>query len=228
MSQLVAPPLVRNEACQTILASLVSGVAAQNESAIADLYDATVSAVYGLLLRLVKDTVLAEGLLVETYYRIWQDASDYEPARGTVTVWILTIARDRAKVHLSKTHNAGQQRFRLSGDSDFAKVLHHDPVRCSVLDSQRIAVSVALTKFTEIQRNILFMAYFEGYTHGEIAAESCLSMKAVATCIRTGLHELRIALQQDAFLPPCYLHKTNDRSLEESDSGLNHSSTQQF
>src|SRR5947199_9763151 len=52
--------------------------------------------VYGLALTVVGDRVLAEDVAQEALTRAWRHAEAYDPRRGSVATWLLTITRNLA------------------------------------------------------------------------------------------------------------------------------------
>ena len=81
---------------ERLAASLIAQVAAGDERALGRLYDATSRMVYGLCLRIVNDHSAAEDITLETYLQLWRTAESYDPVRGSVTAWLLTVVRSRA------------------------------------------------------------------------------------------------------------------------------------
>ncbi len=78
------------------LAELVERTARGEAAAFADLYDATSHRIFGLTLKILEDHSAAEDATLEAYTYIWRNASRYDPARGSVMQWALTVARSRA------------------------------------------------------------------------------------------------------------------------------------
>jgi RNA polymerase sigma-70 factor, ECF subfamily len=76
--------------------------------ALAELYDRYGRAVYALILRLVRDTALAEDLVQETFLRVWNRVHAFDSVRGSLGPWLLAIARNRAIDYLRSA--AGRER----------------------------------------------------------------------------------------------------------------------
>jgi RNA polymerase sigma-70 factor (ECF subfamily) len=74
-----------------LLRELVAAVAAGDRAAFTELYDLTSSRSYGLAVRIVVDRHYAEEIVQEAYLQYGQNAGDYNPARGSVITWIITI-----------------------------------------------------------------------------------------------------------------------------------------
>ena len=78
------------------LAALLGRVARGEESALAQLYDSTCRVVYGLILRIIGDSAAAEEIAMEVYLQVWRTAANYSAERGTVSTWLVMLARSRA------------------------------------------------------------------------------------------------------------------------------------
>jgi len=67
-----------------------------DETALGALYDRWMRSLYSLVVHLLKDPDEAEDVVEETFWQAWRKASSYEPSRGAVSTWLLTIGRRRA------------------------------------------------------------------------------------------------------------------------------------
>jgi RNA polymerase sigma-70 factor (ECF subfamily) len=76
--------------------ALVLRLAEGDEQALAQLYDSTNRIVYGLALRILGDPSSAEDVTMEVYLQVWRTAKSYDPRRGTVSSWLVTLVRSRA------------------------------------------------------------------------------------------------------------------------------------
>src|SRR5262249_17855712 len=75
---------------------LVARLAAGQESALAELYAATSSRVFGLALRILRDSAAAEEATIDVYTQAWKQAGRYDSSKGTVMAWLLNLGRSRA------------------------------------------------------------------------------------------------------------------------------------
>lgn len=65
------------------LRALLAGSADGDRTAFAKLYDLTSARIYGLVLRVIRDTYYAEEVVQEAFLQFWQQARLYEPDRGS-------------------------------------------------------------------------------------------------------------------------------------------------
>jgi len=79
--------------------ALIRRMCDADETALGALYDRWARSLYSLVFHLLKDADEAEDVVEETFWQAWRKASSYEPSRGAVSTWLLTIGRRRALVH---------------------------------------------------------------------------------------------------------------------------------
>src|SRR5512132_1851522 len=76
--------------------TLVIQVARGNSAALEVLYERYASTVLGISIKVIGDQALAEDVLQETFWRVWQSAATYQSQRGSFTGWLFRIARNLA------------------------------------------------------------------------------------------------------------------------------------
>src|SRR5687768_4171973 len=76
--------------------ALIRRMVDADETALGALYDRWVRSLYSLVLHLLKDPDEAEDVVEETFWQAWRKASSYEPSKGAVSTWLLTIGRRKA------------------------------------------------------------------------------------------------------------------------------------
>ena len=64
--------------------------------ALAELYDRYGRLAYSLILRVVRDTGIAEDLVQETFLRVWNRVHGFDAQKGSIGPWLLAVARNRA------------------------------------------------------------------------------------------------------------------------------------
>ena len=76
---------------------LITRTAQGDAAALGILYDRYAATVLGITLKITEDRALAENLLEETFWQVWQSASTYASEHGSFTGWLFKIARLLAK-----------------------------------------------------------------------------------------------------------------------------------
>ncbi len=170
-------------------AALLALVAQGDRAAFADLYDATAPRVLGLIRRILVDYAQSEEVAQEVFLEIWQSAGRFEPNRGSATTWILTMAHRRA-IDRIRSSQAGRDRDLRVGVRDFSPDVDDVSEQVEIrLENER--VRRAMARLTELQRQAITLAYYEGLTHTEIAQRLGIPLGTVKTRLRDGMIRLR-------------------------------------
>ena len=173
------------------LNALLDRIAQRDQSAFAQLYDATSKLVYGLVLRLVRDPAISEEITMEVYMQVWRTAASYDTSRGSVNAWLITVARSRAIDWIrSSKARFDQQKQPLDAGPEL-KDRTATP-EAQVLDQDRAAVvREALSQLPAEQRQLIELAYFSGLSQSEMAEQLALPLGTVKSRVRMGMGRLR-------------------------------------
>jgi len=77
--------------------TLIARVARRDTEAFEILYDRHAALVLGVCIQITRDHGMAESVLQETFWQVWQSAIAYQNQNGSVTTWLFRIARELAK-----------------------------------------------------------------------------------------------------------------------------------
>jgi RNA polymerase sigma-70 factor (ECF subfamily) len=86
---------LRPEPAQNNDVELLKAIAAQDEAALAQLYDRYRAILFGLLMRILNNREEAEDVLQELFLQVWRRAADFDENRGRPFTWLVTMARSR-------------------------------------------------------------------------------------------------------------------------------------
>jgi RNA polymerase sigma-70 factor (ECF subfamily) len=163
--------------------------------ALSELYDRYGRLIYSLALRMSGDGEVAEDLTQEVFLQVWRNAAYYKPERGRVVTWMASITRYRAIDRLRRIRSRPpvQDLGEISLDS-LIEDNKPAPEEVVALMQQRRQVQEAVDRLPPDQKQVLFLAYFKGYSHSEIADTLGLPLGTVKTRIRLGMLKLRLAL----------------------------------
>jgi RNA polymerase sigma factor (sigma-70 family) len=173
---------------------LVELVAQRDAGALEALYDRYGRAAYSLARRILTVETLAQDVVQEVFLSLWRDARRFDPGRGTVATYLLSMTHHRAVDVVRREENL--RRWRTS---DEGLELEPDPkarVEDEVEASERRAeVRSALAELPAAQREALLLAYFGGYTQREVAALVGVPLGTVKTRMAAGMRKMKEALQ---------------------------------
>jgi RNA polymerase sigma-70 factor (ECF subfamily) len=175
------------------LEAWIAGIVDHDERALLALYEATLSRVYGLVLRLVRRSQLAEEVAEDVYYQVWRQAPRFDPQRGRPLTWLLGMARSRAIDAIRR-----EARFQHEVLDEEAA-----PVSAPAAESGDELLAVAqghaelhraLLLLKPQPRQLVALAFFNGLSHEEIASQTRLPLGTVKSQIRRALLTLRESL----------------------------------
>jgi RNA polymerase sigma-70 factor (ECF subfamily) len=183
----------RNETVSsTDLDALLRRVAHRDADAFAQLYDATRSRVYGMVCRVLRDRGYSEETTQDVYLQVWRTAESYDPASGSALAWLLTLAHRRA-VDRVRSEQAASQRDSRYGSATVER--ETDSVTDAVLSGEdRRRVTACLDGLTDIQRECIELAYYQGMTYTQVAERLSANLATVKSRMRDGLRSLRNCL----------------------------------
>ncbi|KRV50473.1 RNA polymerase subunit sigma-70 [Wenjunlia vitaminophila] len=148
------------------------------------------SRVFGMAMAIVGSRAVAEEVAQEAFVRAWRHAATYDPRRGRVATWLLTITR-----------NLAIDTLRLRGERPMdphvltaALVSGESGTETASDYAEREHLRTALRALPPEQRTPIVLSVFHGMTAREIAEKEGIPLGTVKTRIRRGLAKLRDVL----------------------------------
>ncbi len=163
---------------------LVTQLQDGDEKALAQIYDMYSSALYGLILKIVRNDELAQDILQDCFVNIWKKAQSYSSGKGSFFTWMLNICRNKSIDELRKIerHRAGKNQI---ADSN----VHMN--NGSEMNINTIGLKDMLAKLPEEQQLIIEFLYFKGYTQQEVSDELGIPLGTVKTRARNAIKGLQ-------------------------------------
>ena len=170
---------------------LVYQLGLRNQQAFSYLYDNYAPALNAVIYRMVKDQALSEDILQEAFVKIWNNFNSYDKIKGRLFTWMVNITRNLA---IDTMRSKGyKKQNKISGDENSVNNLQDGNTGIEKFDS--IGVAKQLINLKPDQRQIIDLAYFQGYTQDEISKQLAIPLGTVKTKMRMAILELRKNLQ---------------------------------
>ncbi len=183
------PPRAVESVPEQVTPTLLGEVARGDEDAFGRVYDLMSSKVFGLVRRVLRDEAQSEEVFQEVMLEVWRKASRYDAALGSPTAWIMTIAHRRAVDRVRSAQAAADrdiQAAQLEVGTPF-----DDASELAASRFEQRQVRRCLGTLTQLQRESIGLAYYQGYTYPEVASLLGIALGTVKTRMRDGLIRLR-------------------------------------
>ena len=171
---------------------LITLISNGEKEALETFYDRHASSALALARYMLRDATLAEEVTQDIFVNLWLRASTYNPRRGKPKSWFMSIAHHRIidvlrsrKRHAQSVDETAHELLdvRPSPGPGTEEQAYHNMARDMVIE--------ALAALPPEQREVIVLAYFEGYSQSEIAAKLGQPLGTVKTRVRLGMQKLR-------------------------------------
>jgi RNA polymerase sigma-70 factor (ECF subfamily) len=188
MSRGVAESSTSDDSAEDLLALVARG----DEAAFGRLYDLAAGMVFGLVRRVLRDEAQSEEVFQEVMLEVWRTASRFDQDRGKATTWMMTMAHRRAVDRVRSAQASANRDERVAAmtvDTPFDEVVEQVTDRIEQRKVRR-----CLSSLTDLQRESVLLAYYQGYSYPEVSTLLSVPLGTVKTRMRDGLIRLRACL----------------------------------
>lgn len=173
--------------------SALARMADGDQTALAELYDRHARLIFSLALRILQDRGEAEDVVQEVFTQAWNQAGRYDAEKGAVGAWMLMMARsraiDRLRARRARAHEPVDPQDMLNVSD------RSIPQDIQLLSSEQVSrLQSALKELPVAQRVALELAYYEGFTHVQIAERLAEPLGTIKSRIRQAVFALRESL----------------------------------
>lgn len=170
------------------LDNIIDGILNKEEDALEALYELTLARVYGLAVKITNSKQLAEEVVVDTYWQVWKDAPNYNALKGPLIAWVLVICRSRA-IDAIRTNAAHY--YANAEVFDWSEELAIDSCEGSLQPENQLQQSQShgmlhqyMNALNATQKQLIYLGYFKGLSHEEIAAHMVMPLGTVKSNIK--------------------------------------------
>ena len=177
---------------------LIERISIQEKPALEALYGRYMSPVYSLAMFMLKQQALAEDATQDIFLNIWLKAGSFKPDRGQPKAWIMSVAHHKIVDVIRSRRRA----IVMTDPADY-EILEQLPSGGASTEEQvernleRERIMRALATIPEPQREVIMLAYFEGYSQSEMAERLNQPLGTVKTRVRLAMQKLRVVLETD-------------------------------
>lgn len=188
----VFPPSLRRE--MTDDEALIQQLRDGDPYALEVIYKLYSRRLYAVARRIMRDSQAAEEVLQDAFFQLWQKASEFDPLRGSLIGWLLTMTRHRA---ISRIRSS-ESRSESNGSYHLVPFVQSGVIQQTALEHQiaRELISMALSELPQPQREAVELAYFDGFTCDEIAERVNAPVGTVKTRLRSAMQFFRKKLPE--------------------------------
>jgi RNA polymerase sigma-70 factor, ECF subfamily len=166
---------------------LVRLLQAQDQRAFSLLYDNYSAALYGVILKIVRNDEIAADVMQDSFIKIWRNIESYSRIKGTLFTWMLNVARNTA---IDKIRSQEYIQSNKNQDLDDAVSLV-DKEYNTQQETDHIGLQKVVDTLKPEYRQIVELLYFKGYTQAEVADEFGIPLGTVKTRVKAAVGLLR-------------------------------------
>jgi RNA polymerase sigma-70 factor (ECF subfamily) len=172
--------------------ALMQRVAASDEAAIEELYSRFAALVYQSARHVLRSRAETDDAVQEVFVRLWRTAERFDPHRAKLVTWVMLITR-RHLIDRLRRQSARPDRATLDESrSDTGGAVAPVEAQSSIEGSEgRDRLRRQLTRLPELQRTVIELAYLQGFSLREIAAQLNSPLGTVKSALSRGLTRLR-------------------------------------
>ncbi|WP_041230699.1 sigma-70 family RNA polymerase sigma factor [Deinococcus peraridilitoris] len=153
------------------------------EDALRELHRRYAPYLFSMARRMLSGTDDVEACVQDAFVSVWKHAARFDPSRASAKTWLVTIA-----------HRRFLQALRDRPDSTLPLEEWDAPTQ-STQPLDRIMLQGALTQLDGEQQKLIELAFYDGYSHGQLAEVTGLPLGTVKTRLRAALSKLRTHLE---------------------------------
>ena len=170
---------------------LLAAVAKGDQAAFERLYVATRAKLYGVALRILRRSDLANEVVQDAYLKVWSSAGQFDPALSSPITWMVAIARNRA---IDLVRRKTETSLEEEPEAMMAAAESSDPLASRAMTEELKRLLACMGRLDEERRRLVLLAYYSGLSRDQLAAEFGHPVNTIKTWLRRSLLEIRECL----------------------------------
>jgi RNA polymerase sigma-70 factor, ECF subfamily len=171
---------------------LVAGLRDRDPVALREIYDRFGRPTFGFLLKTLGDRGAAEDVQQQVFLEVWRRSDRFDPERGKLLTWVMTIARSRAIDHI-------RRRVPEPIDPEVAAASVEAPSGTGEIDAlaDQWRMRALLDRLPAAEAKLLRLRFYTGFSQSEIAEREGIPLGTVKTRMVSGLRRLREMIEEE-------------------------------
>jgi RNA polymerase sigma-70 factor, ECF subfamily len=161
--------------------------------ALEELYDRYAPLVFSVIRNILRHEEDAEEALQDTWLQLWRRPQSYDPRRGSLAAWLITVGRSRA---LDLYRHRGSRQRTEEKQAIENPVPAAEPSLSAEERELREQMTAVWKNLEPQHRQVLELAFWEGLSQSEIAERIGSPLGTVKSWMRQGMHRLRESFQK--------------------------------
>lgn len=183
----------RMQSTRQSLEKLLSGVAKGDEASFAELYQATSSKLFAVALRILRNREVAEEVVQEAYFRVWEKAKDFNPEIASPITWMAAIVRNRS---LDEVRRRVARPFADASELDDIESEDEHPLNAIERGEDVVRLLKCLEGLEPEKKQIVRLAYLDGLSREALAKRFNRPEGTIKTWLHRSLAQLKGCLEQ--------------------------------
>lgn len=177
---------------------LMIGIQAGDPDALSQLYDRYNGIIKALILRIVHNESESDDLLQEVFMEIWNQAKNFSAHKGKPLGWMVTLTRRRAIDALRKkqAYARAEQRLQAEPEQQPLAWVQNATAEDIRFGDTRALMAKVINSLPEAQQQVIELAFFQGMSQREIAANTNIPLGTVKTRLELGLKKIYDSLKE--------------------------------
>jgi RNA polymerase sigma-70 factor, ECF subfamily len=161
------------------------------EAALSELYDRYIRTVYGVGIKILGDRSSAEEMVQEVFLKVWRSSGTFDPSRASFSTWLYRVTRSCAlDLYRKRAHRVHQI---PDGETHVVTTRDSSAGPQEVVDESWLSwrVSRALEVLDAPHKEVINLAYFEGFSQREISERTGVPLGTVKSRTANAFKKLR-------------------------------------
>ena len=183
----------RMQSSRQSLEKLLAGVAKGDEASFAELYQATSSKLFAVALRILRSREVAEEVVQEAYFRVWEKAKDFNPEIASPITWMAAIVRNRS---LDEVRRRVARPFADASELDDIESEDEHPLNAIERGEDVARLLKCLEGLEPEKKQIVRLAYLDGLSREALAKRFNRPEGTIKTWLHRSLAQLKVCLER--------------------------------